>query len=105
MSAVVALVVLTVVIAWAVFEPRKQAKQLTRYQKYLRSPEWKARRMSKLKEARFRCQLCNSSGPLLECHHRTYQRCGNEQLSDLIVLCRRCHERFHGISFKSYGHR
>jgi 5-methylcytosine-specific restriction endonuclease McrA len=66
------------------------------YQEYLQTPEWKAIREKKLKESGFRCQLCNQSGEL-NVHHRTYERRGNEELQDLIVLCRGCHETFHGI--------
>ena len=28
----------------------------------------------------------------LEVHHRIYERLGNEVLSYLVVLCRRCHQ-------------
>ena len=28
-------------------------------------------------------------------NHRTYERKGRERLSDLILLCRKCHGRFH----------
>jgi hypothetical protein len=31
----------------------------------------------------------------LDVHHRTYERVGQEQLRDLIVLCRTCHSRYH----------
>jgi hypothetical protein len=33
----------------------------------------------------------------LEVHHRIYERLGNEVLSCLVVLCRRCHQHYHGI--------
>ena len=33
----------------------------------------------------------------LEVHHRIYERLGNEVLSYLVVLCRRCHQHYHGI--------
>jgi hypothetical protein len=38
----------------------------------------------------------------LKVHHRIYERLGNEVLSYLvlsylIVLCRRCHQHYHGI--------
>ena len=47
-----------------------------------------------------RCQLCNTGGSL-QVHHRTYQRRGYERLDDLTVLCRKCHERQHGIENKA----
>ncbi len=64
------------------------------YAEYLRSPEWQQRRFQALHEAGDRCQVCNSDGDL-EVHHRTYERIGREELGDLIVLCRACHQLFH----------
>lgn len=64
------------------------------YQAYLDSPEWAHKRAIKLAEAGHRCQVCNA-GSHLHVHHRTYERRGNEALSDLTVLCRTCHEAFH----------
>jgi hypothetical protein len=80
--------------------PKEEARRLRLraipYREYLETPEWKALREKKLKAARFRCELCNEPGQL-NVHHRTYERRGNEHLKDLIVLCRGCHEKFHGI--------
>ena len=69
--------------------------RLMPYSQYLASPEWKAKRIAHLEHARNRCQLCNGTGGLTV-HHRTYDRLGEEEFSDLIVLCRRCHSIFHG---------
>jgi hypothetical protein len=65
------------------------------YFEYLNTPEWHARRKAKVVEAEFRCVVCNSRDRL-EVHHRTYQRRGNEDRSDLTVLCHLCHSLFHG---------
>lgn len=67
-----------------------------RYQEYLQSQEWQTLRTTKLQESGYRCQLCNASGQL-NVHHRTYDRVFKELLSDLIVLCRECHKKFHEI--------
>lgn len=64
------------------------------YQDYLQTEEWKARRIKHLKSAGFRCQVCNGKG-LIDIHHRTYERRGNERYTDLIALCRDCHDLFH----------
>jgi nucleoside 2-deoxyribosyltransferase len=68
-----------------------------RYYEYLNSFQWKRLRKDKLHEAGGRCQLCNSSAQPLHVHHRTYDRVFNEELSDLIALCKPCHEKFHNI--------
>lgn len=69
-------------------------RRLLPYKQYLRLNYWK-RISSKAKErAGFRCQLCNSTSEL-ETHHRTYDRRGCEETSDLTVLCSTCHGKFH----------
>ena len=64
------------------------------YAEYLKSKHWLNLRKKMIETAGGRCQLCNKDGTL-NVHHRTYERRGNESLSDLIVLCRACHAKFH----------
>jgi len=64
------------------------------YHAYLRSPEWKAKRDAQVEAAGGRCQVCNSTKQL-NCHHRTYERIGNELPDDLFVLRAECHQIFH----------
>lgn len=71
-----------------------QALRNMSYKEYLQTDHWKSTRMGALKRARFKCQLCNSKDDL-NVHHRTYDRLGGELASDLIVLCRSCHGKFH----------
>jgi hypothetical protein len=65
------------------------------YKEYLQTPHWKRRREDKLRVAGRSCQLCNRSSVVLNVHHRTYERLGEELDGDLIVLCRACHSTFH----------
>lgn len=65
-----------------------------KYYEYLNSLEWFEKKSLKLEEVGYRCQLCNSPFNL-DVHHRTYVRVPNEPLTDLTVLCRGCHSRFH----------
>ena len=69
------------------------------YYEFLKTPYWKTVSLKKKQEANFRCQLCNSNGSLAT-HHRTYKIRGRElqHLNELIVLCSKCHEKFHDIS-------
>ena len=64
------------------------------WEKYLRSPQWKARRDARLRAVGYKCERCGINGPSarLEVHHLTYDRLGNELPSDLSVLCPRCHQ-------------
>jgi 5-methylcytosine-specific restriction endonuclease McrA len=63
------------------------------YQWYLTSPAWRDRRTAAFRKAQGRCQKCG--GPATEVHHKTYARIFAELPSDLLVVCRRCHEDIH----------
>ena len=65
-----------------------------KYQEYLASPEWKARRERALELAEHKCVLCLSSDHL-NVHHNYYGNLGNEADADLVVLCADCHSRHH----------
>lgn len=67
------------------------------YQAYIRSDDWRQKAERAKKRAGYTCQVCNhgpSDGRLLEAHHRTYARLGNEQPLDITVLCDECHGLF-----------
>lgn len=64
------------------------------YPDYLQSPEWRERRAEVLRFWNGQCALCSWSESV-DVHHRTYERLGREHLSDLIPLCRNCHQEFH----------
>lgn len=70
------------------------ALSATAYHEYLRSAEWRVVKRLALDNAGGRCELCNST-EALNVHHRTYDRVFREVLSDLTVLCRGCHAKFH----------
>jgi hypothetical protein len=63
------------------------------YDQYMKSAQW--RNISDLmkKLARFRCAHCGQGSTTLEVHHLTYERFGCERMSDLVVLCKPCHEK------------
>lgn len=63
------------------------------YHTYLRSPEWK-KKVSLVKQRDKVCQLTGDTTNL-EVHHVTYDRLGNEDLSDLVLLSRRAHQAVH----------
>ena len=63
------------------------------YQAYILSDFWQFQRRYKLME----CDKCEKCGRRheLDVHHKTYERLGDELMSDLIVLCVRCHNDLH----------
>ena len=66
------------------------------YAEYLKSYHWQAMRPRALKRAGHKCQVC-AAVTSLDVHHNDYSRLGGELMTDLVVLCRRCHELFHGV--------
>lgn len=81
---------------------------MNRYQQYLRSDKWQLIKAQKL----LTCELsdcpkgvkCQGTGcglffpiDVIEVHHKTYERLGNERLDDLVVLCPACHGDQHGF--------
>lgn len=65
------------------------------YERYLASADWRRSeaRLRELSLAAHRCRLCGRGSPetVLEVHHRSYERLGQELASDLCTLCRECH--------------
>lgn len=72
---------------------------MTAYAEYLQSPHWQYVRKLALRRAGDHCQVCGRArtdhGVILDVHHNTYARRGEELESDVVVLCRECHERHH----------
>ena len=66
------------------------------FAEYRTQPEWQARRTATLARAGYRCQVCGEGDVRLDVHHNTYERYGNEDVLDLVVLCNHCHGLFHG---------
>lgn len=68
------------------------------YYEFLKTPYWKAVSERKRRSANFKCQLCNSKLNIVT-HHKTYEIRGyeHENLDQLIVLCKKCHEKHHDI--------
>jgi len=41
--------------------------------------------------------MCSSHDATLDVHHKTYENYGDERPEDLVVLCRSCHQKVHGV--------
>ena len=65
-----------------------------KYYDYIKSDEWKAKRLEAQKRDGYQCQMCGTAMNLIV-HHITYDRLGNEDLADLVTLCKNCHKRVH----------
>lgn len=76
-----------------------------KYEGYMQSKRWKEKRRQKFAQVGYKCQRCGydaDKSPVeipVDVHHLTYEHLGDEPLSDLIVLCRHCHQKEHGRTF------
>lgn len=76
--------------ARAIRKPRKKTDYRNKYENYLQSDIWDAKRNELFDERGRICQRCMSVNQI-EVHHITYNNLGNEPLEDLLVLCTPCH--------------
>ena len=89
------LMAFSLLVAWLWLRlPRLTPRQWWYRYWYLRSPHWRETRLRKLRAVGFKCEKCEAGGRL-DIHHLTYTRIGREKLSDLQVLCRKCHKAEH----------
>lgn len=65
-----------------------------KYHDYIKSDKWKAKRLECLKRDNYQCQKCGTATNLV-IHHWTYDRLGNEDLGDIVTLCKECHKKVH----------
>ena len=78
-------------------EKRKNKKPKINYREYIRSKEWQEKARAIKKERGYICELCGASGKgiVIHAHHKTYERLGNEDNADIMLLCSTCHTAFH----------
>lgn len=66
---------------------------------YYRSHHWRELKRRKLAQADYRCEMCGEEFhwgyDFPTVHHKTYERLGEERLSDLTAMCSFCHELEH----------
>jgi hypothetical protein len=65
-----------------------------KYYLYLNSVEWKNKRNQVFERDSNICQKCLAK-TADDVHHLTYENIGNENLTDLISICRSCHKEIH----------
>jgi len=70
------------------------SEQMVKYEDYIVSKEWEAKRKERIKRDHYQCAMCGTAKNL-QVHHITYERLGHEELDDLITLCKDCHAKVH----------
>lgn len=68
------------------------------YDDYMRSKRWGELRGEVMLRAGWICELPGCDIPAVEVHHITYDRFGNEELTDLAATCLRHHAVLHDLS-------
>ncbi len=61
------------------------------YEKYIHSTAWRDKANQRLAMDNHICQVCGETAS--DVHHLTYDRFGNEEMSDVVSLCRKCHQK------------
>lgn len=64
------------------------------YREYLISKKWEWYKKAIHHIYNDECYICNSCREL-HVHHKTYERIYHEDLDDLVLLCKSCHEKVH----------
>ena len=70
------------------------------YQQYLKTSAWADLKHQTKERDNYTCQSCkirfdSPVMPMIEVHHKNYDNVYHELLSDLITLCRECHQLEH----------
>jgi 5-methylcytosine-specific restriction endonuclease McrA len=65
------------------------------YDEYMKSTKWRNIANAMKKHANYICAHCKKRTTTVEVHLITYERFGNESMSDLEILCTPCHETAH----------
>ncbi len=67
--------------------------------RYYNSTKWNEKKALVFRRADWKCEICGISDVVLDCHHLTYVRFGDELIEDLKCVCRPCHCKIHGRLF------
>ncbi|MCK4623146.1 MAG: HNH endonuclease [Desulfuromonadales bacterium] len=67
------------------------------YKNYLRTKHWRHFRSEEIKFFQNKCQMCSSIEKeySLHLHHNSYKNRGRETFNDVILLCKKCHQKHH----------
>ena len=64
------------------------------YHEYLNSANWRILRVIVIQRCGGICERCHRWS-VVNVHHLTYERFGNERPEDLLGVCSKCHEELH----------
>lgn len=79
----------------------KREDHKKKYYEYLKSDEWKDKRIRVLNRDKYICQGCLID-KATQVHHLTYDRIFKEPLFDLTSVCEKCHILIHNIEIQLF---
>jgi hypothetical protein len=67
------------------------------YSEKLKRPQWQRRRLEKMQQANFCCEICDDDSEQLHVHHKQYLKIEPWEYPDsmLMCLCKTCHDIVH----------
>lgn len=71
-------------------EDKRIRNSFTSKEEYYESPQWKSKRLQKLRLVGHKCEVCGRTGSL-DVHHLNYNHLYDELMEDLQALCRYHH--------------
>lgn len=80
----------------------KYFKMFTEYYTYIKSKEWFDLKIDIIQKRGCLCEVCKKpkNPAALQLHHLSYKRLFNELPQDLLLICRKCHMKEHGLTKK-----
>ena len=81
-------------------ERNYDTSKYAKYNNYIQSKDWKAKRTEALNRDNNLCRVCGNKAE--EVHHITYENLFNEKLEDLLSVCQKCHIEIHQKIDKEY---
>lgn len=82
---------------------KQRNERYLKYQRYIRSKQFKEVRSIVFERDNYRCVCCNrgkEDGAILTCHHRVYRNLfkgGEIEAADCVCLCQYCHKGLHSV--------
>lgn len=77
-----------------------ESSKYEKYKSYLKSNTWIKKRSEVLIRDNYLCRVCGYIAH--EVHHISYENLFNENLEDLLSVCKKCHEEIHVLLNKKY---
>lgn len=78
----------------------KVFKKRIDYDKYMNTKHWKRIKRKTLKRCSNKCMFCGTHKGTLILHHNNYLNLYAERKSDVIIMCKACHETLHFYRWK-----